>query len=317
MRADRVQLENAVLNLAVNARDAMNGRGTLTIATGTATLAAGQVGQCAAGAYVTISVVDDGCGMTPDIAERVFEPFFTTKDVGKGTGLGLSQIFALVQQLEGEVAIASTPGEGTAVTLYLPRTADAVAVAVPLPASVLPVSTNVAPAAPAAAMLDILVVEDDPRVLTATIGALEEIGHRAIACDDPLAAPALLAANPTIGLIISDVLMPRQTGPEMIAALSPLYPHIAVLFVTGFAGEVNVAQFGGHDVLRKPFTLNGLERAVIAALAAERAPPRAARADRGGIRAWRRAIHCGAIGDDASAAPPIPLRPSIPSPIRA
>ncbi|KQN10896.1 ATP-binding protein [Sphingomonas sp. Leaf28] len=272
VRADRVQLENAVLNLAVNARDAMNGRGTLTIATGTATLAAGQVGQCAAGAYVTISVVDDGCGMTPDIAERVFEPFFTTKDVGKGTGLGLSQIFALVQQLEGEVAIASTPGEGTAVTLYLPRTADAVAVAVPLPASVLPVSTNVAPAAPAAAMLDILVVEDDPRVLTATIGALEEIGHRAIACDDPLAAPALLAANPTIGLIISDVLMPRQTGPEMIAALSPLYPHIAVLFVTGFAGEVNVAQFGGHDVLRKPFTLNGLERAVIAALAAERAP---------------------------------------------
>ncbi|WP_334000668.1 sensor histidine kinase [Sphingomonas aurantiaca] len=98
----------------------MNGRGTLTIATGTATLAAGQVGQCAAGAYVTISVVDDGCGMTPDIAERVFEPFFTTKDVGKGTGLGLSQIFALVQQLEGEVTIASTPGEGTAVTLYLP-----------------------------------------------------------------------------------------------------------------------------------------------------------------------------------------------------
>ncbi|RZT47682.1 phospho-acceptor domain-containing protein [Sphingomonas sp. BK036] len=275
VRADRVQLENAVLNLAVNARDAMNGRGTLTIATGSATLAAGQVGQCAAGAYVTISVVDDGCGMTPDIAERVFEPFFTTKDVGKGTGLGLSQIFALVQQLEGEVTIASAPGEGTAVTLYLPRTADAVAVA--LPASVLPVSTNVAPVVPAAAMLDILVVEDDPRVLTATIGALEEIGHRAIACDDPLAAPALLAANPSIGLIISDVLMPRQTGPEMIAALSPLYPHIAVLFVTGFAGEVNVAQFGGHDVLRKPFTLNGLERAVFAALAAERAPSPAPR----------------------------------------
>ena len=278
VRADRVQLENAVLNLAVNARDAMNGRGTLTIATGTATLAAGQVGQCAAGEYVTIMVVDDGCGMTPDIAERVFEPFFTTKEVGKGTGLGLSQIFALVQQLHGEIGIVSAPGDGTAVTLYLPRTTDALAAPLPAPASALPQPTEVAPVVPALpAMLDILVVEDDPRVLTATIGALEEIGHRAIACDDPLAAPGLLAANPTIGLIISDVLMPRQTGPEMIAALSPLYPHIAVLFVTGFAGEVNVAQFGGHDVLRKPFTLNGLERAVVAAMAAERGTPTAPR----------------------------------------
>jgi signal transduction histidine kinase/CheY-like chemotaxis protein len=265
VRADRVQLENAVLNLAVNARDAMNGRGTLTIVTGATTLAADQVGKCAAGEYVTIMVADDGCGMTPDVADRVFEPFFTTKDVGKGTGLGLSQIFALVQQLQGEVGIVSAPGEGTAVTLYLPRTVDVVPAIVPL------LPTEIAPAAtPPPAMLDILVVEDDPRVLTATIGALEEIGHRAIPCDDPLAAPALLAANPAIGLIISDVLMPRQTGPEMIAALSPLYPHIAVLFVTGFAGEVNVAQFGGHDVLRKPFTLNGLERAVATAMAADR-----------------------------------------------
>lgn len=265
VRADRVQLENAVLNLAVNARDAMNGRGTLTIVTGATTLAAEQVGRCAAGDYVTIMVADDGCGMTPDVAERVFEPFFTTKEVGKGTGLGLSQIFALVQQLQGEVGIVSAPNEGTAVTLYLPRAGDVVAT--PLPA----LPTKIVPAAPThTAMLDILVVEDDPRVLTATIGALEEIGHRAIPCDDPLAAPALLAANPAIGLIISDVLMPRQTGPEMIAALSPLYPHIAVLFVTGFAGEVNVAQFGGHDVLRKPFTLNGLERAVATAMAADR-----------------------------------------------
>ncbi|RXD03930.1 response regulator [Sphingomonas sp. UV9] len=265
VRADRVQLENAVLNLAVNARDAMNGRGTLTIVTGATTLVAEQVGRCAAGDYVTIMVADDGCGMTPDVAERVFEPFFTTKEVGKGTGLGLSQIFALVQQLQGEVGIVSAPNEGTAVTLYLPRAADVVAT----PLTALP--TEIVPAAPThPAVLDILVVEDDPRVLTATIGALEEIGHRAIPCDDPLAAPALLAANPAIGLIISDVLMPRQTGPEMIAALSPLYPHIAVLFVTGFAGEVNVAQFGGHDVLRKPFTLNGLERAVATAMAADR-----------------------------------------------
>ncbi len=266
VRADRVQLENAVLNLAVNARDAMNGRGTLTVATGTTTLAAEQVGRCAAGDYVTITVGDDGCGMAPDVAERVFEPFFTTKEVGKGTGLGLSQIFALVQQLRGEVGIVSAPGEGTTVTLYFPRAAELVA----LPLTSTPIATAEPIAASLPQTLQILVVEDDPRVLAATTGALEEIGHRPIACDDPLAAPALLAANPGIGLIISDVLMPRQTGPEMIAALSPLYPHVAVLFVTGFAGEVNGAQFGEHEVLRKPFTLNGLERAIITAMAVDR-----------------------------------------------
>jgi signal transduction histidine kinase/CheY-like chemotaxis protein len=266
IRGDCVQLENAVLNLAVNARDAMDGRGTLTIVTGTVTLAAEQVGHCAGGDYVTIMVADDGCGMTPDIAERVFEPFFTTKDVGKGTGLGLSQIFALARQLQGEVGIVSAPGEGTAVTLYLPRVIDE-PVASAAPAGI----ALVEPGAPTPAeALQILVVEDDPRVLAATTGALEELGHAAIACDDPLAAPALLAANPAIGLIISDVLMPRQTGPEMIAALSPLYPHIAVMFVTGFAGEVNVAQFGGREVLRKPFTLNGLERAIASAMANDR-----------------------------------------------
>ena len=266
VRADRVQLENAVLNLAVNARDAMDGRGTLTVATGTMTLVAEQVGRCAAGDYVTILVGDDGCGMAPHVVERVFEPFFTTKDVGKGTGLGLSQIFALVQQLNGEVGIVSAPGEGTTVTLYLPRAAGLVAL--PVPTVPIAMVEPVAPTMPET--LQILVVEDDPRVLAATTGALEEIGHHPIACDDPLAAPELLAANPGIGLIISDVLMPRQTGPEMIAALSPLYPHVAVLFVTGFAGEVNVAQFGGHEVLRKPFTLNGLERAVMTAMAAGR-----------------------------------------------
>jgi CheY-like chemotaxis protein len=213
-------------------------------------------------------VADDGCGMTPDIAERVFEPFFTTKDVGKGTGLGLSQIFALARQLHGEVGIVSAPGEGTAVTLYLPRVVDTAAAGT-APTGIAPAGIAlVEPVEPTApAPLQILVVEDDPRVLAATTGALEEIGHSTIACDDPLAAPALLVANPAIDLIISDVLMPRQTGPEMIAALSPLYPHIAVLFVTGFAGEVNVAQFGGREVLRKPFTLNGLERAIASAMA--------------------------------------------------
>ena len=254
--ADRVQLENTLLNLAVNARDAMEGRGTLTITAATET-GDGQE-------RVVITVRDTGCGMTPEVAERVFEPFFTTKPVGKGTGLGLSQIFAFVRQQGGDVAIDTAPGEGTAVRISLPREAVATpSAAVPEP---LPTSSE------DAAGLTVLVVEDDPRVLAATVGALEELGHHAIRCDDPLAAPALLDANPATDLIISDVLMPVRTGPEMIAALDPRHAHLAVLFVTGFAGETTEGSiFNGHHVLRKPFTLNALERAIAEALSRRRA----------------------------------------------
>jgi CheY-like chemotaxis protein len=121
--------------------------------------------------------------------------------------------------------------------------------------------------------LQILVVEDDPRVLAATTGALEELGHRVIACGDPLAAPALLDQHGEVDLIVSDVLMPQQTGPEMIATLTQRFPHIAVLFVTGFAGEANEAAFGGHSVLRKPFTIAALDRALSEAMAAARPGP--------------------------------------------
>ncbi|QNQ10554.1 ATP-binding protein [Sphingomonas alpina] len=260
--ADRHQLENVILNLAVNARDAMEGRGTLTIVTSGTALAEHAVGRCPAGEYVTIAVSDTGCGMTPEVMERVFEPFFTTKPVGKGTGLGLSQIFAFVRQAEGEIGLQSEPGKGTTVTLYLPRDATA---SVSKAEQIAAVPEPVAPLA-----LDILVVEDDERVLAATMGALEELGHRAIACGDPLAAPALLQSTGHIDLIMSDVLMPGQTGPEMIAALAPDYRHVAVLFVTGFAGEASEAEFGGHHVLRKPFTMAALERGIVAAMAVER-----------------------------------------------
>jgi signal transduction histidine kinase/CheY-like chemotaxis protein len=261
IRCDRVQIENAILNLAVNARDAMNGRGTLTIATGRAMLREGEVGECGAGEHVTIAVTDTGTGMSPEVVERVFEPFFTTKPVGKGTGLGLSQIFALVRQLGGGIAIDTKLGEGTTVILYLPRdTASPVRV----------VAEPATPEATGSDRIDLLVVEDDPRVLAATMSALAELGHRAISCDDPLAAPALLQRHPHIDLVLSDVLMPRQTGTEMVAGLAADFPHLAVLFVTGFAGEANGEALGGHVLLRKPFTLAGLERAIDAAMARTR-----------------------------------------------
>ncbi|AQR72429.1 ATP-binding protein [Sphingomonas sp. LM7] len=256
---DRHQLENALLNLAVNARDAMEGRGTLTIATGGATLAENEVGECPAGDYVTISVTDTGCGMSQDVADRVFEPFFTTKPVGKGTGLGLSQIFGFVRQSGGEIAIDTAPGAGTTVKVYLPRhIGEPGSAAAEAPALV----AAAAEVAPPARAFDILVVEDDPRVLGATVGALEELGHRVTSCPDPLAAPAKVSTMPTLDLVISDVLMPGQTGPEMIAGLGERLDGVAVLFVTGFAGEADAELFGGRAVLRKPFTMASLARAV-------------------------------------------------------
>lgn len=259
IRADRYQLENVLLNLAVNARDAMDGRGQLTIATGGAALAADQIGACPAGDYVTIAVTDTGCGMTPEVMERVFEPFFTTKPVGKGTGLGLSQIFAFVRQADGEIGIDSQPGNGTTVTLYLPRHVGVMLVEAQGEEQI-----DVA----ASASLDILVVEDDPRVLTSTMAALTELGHRPLACDDPLLARSLLDRMDSVDLIVSDVLMPQQTGPEMVAALADGYARVAVLYVTGYAGDASEAAFGGHHVLRKPFTIARLERAIAVAMAA-------------------------------------------------
>ncbi|MBB4841436.1 signal transduction histidine kinase/ActR/RegA family two-component response regulator [Sphingomonas kyeonggiensis] len=259
---DRHQLENALLNLAVNARDAMEGQGTLSINTGGIRLADHQVGECLAGDYVSIEVGDTGQGMTPEVLARVFEPFFTTKPVGKGTGLGLSQIFGFVRQSGGEIGIDTAPGRGTRVTLYLPRhigegeAAEASAESGDAPAHI-------------GRPLEILVVEDDPRVLAATLGALKELGHSATGCDDPQAAPGALALVPGLDLIVSDVLMPGQTGPEMIAALGDRIEGVAVLFVTGFAGEADAGIFKGRTVLRKPFTIAGLEAAVNEAMAHE------------------------------------------------
>lgn len=250
---DRQQFENALLNLAVNARDAMEGHGSLTIRTlrddedRTAALA--------------VQVIDTGCGMSTEVLERVFDPFYTTKPAGQGTGLGMSQVFAFCRQSDGEVQISSTEGEGTSVAMLLP-------VAKP---EELRVSTNETGAdesdtAPADA-LSILVVEDDRRVLAATVDAVEELGHTAVACANPLEAEKLVERRMADGggfdLILSDVLMPQLTGPEMVAALKRRWPELPVLFVTGYAGDASeIAAFGDHDVLRKPFTLTALEQAI-------------------------------------------------------
>ena len=269
---DPLQLENAILNLAVNARDAMDGAGRLEISVENCHLEDGEVGQAPAGDHVRIAVTNTGCGMTREVQERVFEPFFTTKPVGKGTGLGLSQIFGFVRQSSGDVAIRSAPGEGTTVSLYLPRGhKNAQPAPVRASAEPLPLPVRRAREAPEPVGEPVLVVEDDPRVRVATVASIEELGYQPIGCASGEEALTLLEGRRDIRLMITDVVMPGMTGPELGAAVRSRHPHIAILFVTGYAGEAGEGELQGQAVLRKPFTVTALERAVGDALL--NAPP--------------------------------------------
>jgi len=259
---DTNQLENAILNLAVNARDAMDGEGQLAISIENVVLAGGQIGDLAAGDYVRISVSDTGSGMPPEVLERVFEPFYTTKPVGKGTGLGLSQIFGFARESGGDVVIDSTVGVGSTVSLYLPRSTEEVETA--------SASASQEPAEPAAdaAGISILVVEDDPRVSRSTVGALEELGYRPIACSGGREALEILEREQGgIELVITDIMMPEMTGPELVRAATARWPSTAILYVTGYVGEAGSEELSGHDILRKPFTVAALAGAVAGALA--------------------------------------------------
>jgi signal transduction histidine kinase len=257
---DPHQLENAIVNLAVNARDAMDGQGVMRITTENRTIAANQVGDIRAGEYVKISVADTGCGMTPEVLDRAFEPFFTTKPVGKGTGLGLSQIFGFAHQSGGEVGIESKVGKGTTVSIYLPRTEAPAQVRIH-PAVQRTDSDVRVPGA------RILLVEDDPRVRAATVGALEDLDYEPVDCASGAEAIALFQST-EFDLVISDVIMPEMTGPELIRHLKATETReFAVLFVTGYVGEGETDELRGHELLRKPFTVGALAGAVSAALA--------------------------------------------------
>ena len=267
---DPHQLENAIVNLAVNARDAMDGAGRMRIAAENVTLAANEVGDVRPGEYVKISVADSGCGMAPDVLERAFEPFFTTKPVGKGTGLGLSQIFGFAHESGGEVGIESELGKGTTVSIYLPRT-EAIA---PVRLHAAAMRTDTADIHVPGAR--ILLVEDDPRVRSATVGALEDLDYEPVACAGGAEAIELFNGQ-TFDLVISDVIMPEMSGPELIRFLKSTSPRdFAVLFVTGYVGEGETDDLRGYELLRKPFTVGALASAVAAALARNSEPPRAA-----------------------------------------
>jgi signal transduction histidine kinase/ActR/RegA family two-component response regulator len=261
---DPHQLENSILNLAVNARDAMDGQGRLELSVDNVTLSTGEIGDLPAGDYVRISVTDTGIGIPPENIDRVFEPFFTTKPVGKGTGLGLSQIFGFARQSGGDVTIESRVDAGTTVAIYVPRSIEAAREYAERAAQA---QAQLSEAIPVAAGTRILLVEDDPRVSRATVSALEELGYSPTACASGKEALELLDHDPDVDLIITDVMMPEMTGPELARILATRHPSIGVVFVTGYVGEAgDAAELSGHDILRKPFTVAALADAVSNAL---------------------------------------------------
>src|SRR3984893_10890721 len=244
-------LETALLNLALNARDAMPAGGVLEIETRNVVLDEGAVAGCLPGSYIRLSVTDTGCGMSPEVRDRVFEPFFTTKEVGKGTGLGLSMVYGFVRQSGGYIAVESALGAGTTVALYLPKATQK------LDAEVQAIQTQVIPGASER----ILVVDDNEALLEVTSAKLEASGYRVLCARNSVEAIQILESGREIDLLFSDVVMPNgMNGVELAREARRLNKGIKVLLTSGYAGNV-LEQHGALDefpIIDKPYRLADL-----------------------------------------------------------
>jgi PAS domain S-box-containing protein len=250
-RADPGQVEQVLLNLAVNSRDAMPAGGRITISTSNAEVgegAAARWGRLEPGAYVTLTVRDTGTGMSPEVQERIFEPFFTTKEQGRGTGLGLSTVYGIVKQVGGDVFVSSAEGSGSLFTIYLPSADGA--------------SEPIVPGVPALPVRGgaetILLVEDEQLVRHLAREILVRNGYQVLEAADGL--EALRAAqrfDGPIHLMLTDVVMPRMSGRELVEQILPLRPEMRVLYVSGYSEEAIARQgqlTAGIELLPKPFT---------------------------------------------------------------
>ncbi|WP_127142805.1 PAS domain S-box protein [Pelagibacterium montanilacus] len=260
VRADASQIESAIVNLAVNARDAMPDGGRLVIETANVEFDDDGSEGLAAGEYVRLSVSDTGSGMPPAVLERAFEPFFTTKEKGQGTGLGLSMIYGFARQSRGHAAIYSELGQGTTVSLYLPRHREI------KPEMHAPLKT-----------IDergrgqlILAVEDDERLRRLTVARLEELGYRVLEAHSGAAAMDVLAAYPEVELLFTDLVMPGgMSGYDLSTRARELFPGLKCLLTSGYAEELTRADKlteANLKVLRKPYRMAELAEAIAEAL---------------------------------------------------
>ena len=251
VEADLGELELALVNIAVNARDAMPDGGAITLSARNMVLKAGSAAGALAGDFVALAIIDTGSGMPPEVLQRVFEPFYTTKPVGKGTGLGLSQVHGFAIQSGGAATVSSEVGKGTAVTIYLPR-------------------SSAEPSAQAADGLSlggeaqgtVLLVEDSREVADVTSTMLEQLGYRVVRAENAAEALRHLQQGIHFDLLFSDIVMPGpMNGLALAQTCRDNFPDIAVLLTSGYSDAAQMVD-GRFDILRKPFELSALERAV-------------------------------------------------------
>lgn len=255
VKADLGQIEQVIVNLVVNARDAMPEGGQLRLSTSNAEL--GRDGaptrhEVVPGSYVRIDIGDSGCGMDGETLRRMFEPFFTTKAKGKGTGLGLSTVYGIVKQSGGNIEVDSVPGKGTTFSIFLPRSAD----------EITPPAASLVPPSPAGGGATILVVEDDDSVRQVTVSLLRRAGYRVLSTESPTEALQICERakderdNDKVRLVVTDVVMPQMNGRQLALRLRSLQPGLCVLYMSGYA-DSEIAHHGvleaGTTLIRKPF----------------------------------------------------------------
>ncbi len=262
VKADPAQLESAVLNLAVNARDAMPSGGKLTIETMNASVDANYARQYSIepGQFILIAVTDTGSGMDAEILGKAFDPFYSTKEVGKGTGLGLSQVYGFVRQSGGHVKIYSELKVGTTVKIYLPRFYGEVAAETDVTASPLNAGSE---------RELVLVVEDEERVRSVSVETLRDLGYSVISAEDGPAAIRLIENGAQPALLFTDVVMPGMTGGELAKVVRRLLPGIKVLFTTGYTRNAivhNGVLDAGTHLISKPYAIQDLAEKVRAVL---------------------------------------------------
>ncbi|MGE5523390.1 MAG: ATP-binding protein [Rhodospirillaceae bacterium] len=253
VKADAEELQMALLNIAVNARDALPEGGAVTLKARNATLTGAEPGVNLRGDYVAIAVTDNGQGIPPDVLDRVFEPFFTTKAVGKGTGLGLSQVYGFAIQSGGATTIQSAPGRGTTVTIYLPRSHEA------------PTETQRTEGEPQheAATGKVLLVEDNPEIGNAVSAILREMGYDVRHVGDADEALAAIRGGADVDLLITDIVMPgSMSGLDLARTVRTHHPWLPVLLMSGYTAEADKAAAEGYRILSKPFRPETLADAI-------------------------------------------------------